>query len=255
LLSVFAREFFPIYPANKKVQSWDIYACVRQALDVLDPIDEPLPKSVLQQRNLITEDEALRAIHLAENTAERERAQARLTFDEAVGLQWALVRRRYGELSESGPVARPESDGLLTAMREQLPFELTDGQKEVLDILSADPIWADWSGQALTEFGSEGPLIINPVIYAEVSQRYTRKELLDHELPGDTFIREDVPWSAAFLAGKAYFAYRQRGGQRRSPLPDFFIGSHAAVAGLGLLTRDAARYRTYFPSLHLIAPN
>ncbi len=135
---MFERDFFPIYPANKKVQSWDIYACVRQVLDVLDPIDEPLPKSVLQQRNLITEDEALRAIHLAENTAERERAQARLTFDEAVGLQWALVGRRYSELSESGPVASPASDGLLTAMREQLPFELTSGQKEVLDVLSAE---------------------------------------------------------------------------------------------------------------------
>ena len=138
LLSVFERDFFPIYPANKKVQSWDIYACVRQVLDVLDPIDEPLPKSVLQQRNLITEDEALRAIHLAENTAERERAQARLTFDEAVGLQWALVERRYGELSESGPVASSENDGLLTAMRKQLPFELTDGQREVLDVVSAE---------------------------------------------------------------------------------------------------------------------
>lgn len=138
LLSVFERDFFPIYPANKKLQSWDIYACVRQVLDVLDPIDEPLPKSVLQQRNLITEDEALRAIHLAENTAERERAQTRLTFDEAVGLQWALVGRRYSELSESGPVASPASGGLLTAMREQLPFELTSGQKEVLDVLSAE---------------------------------------------------------------------------------------------------------------------
>ena len=138
LLSVFERDFFPIYPANKKVQSWDIYACVRQVLDVLDPVDEPLPKSVLQQRSLITEDEALRAIHLAENTAERERAQARLTFDEAVGLQWALVGRRYGELSESGPVASSENDGLLTAMRKQLPFELTDGQREVLDVVSAE---------------------------------------------------------------------------------------------------------------------
>ena len=138
LLSVFERDFFPIYPANKKVQTWEIYACVRQVLDVLDPIDEPLPKSVLQQRNLVTEDEALRAIHLAENTAERERAQARLTFDEAVGLQWALVERRYTELSESGPVARPKNDGLLSAMRKQLPFELTDGQKEVLEVLSAE---------------------------------------------------------------------------------------------------------------------
>jgi ATP-dependent DNA helicase RecG len=138
VLSVFERDFFPIYPANKKVQSWDIYACVRQVLNVLDPIDDPLPKTILQQRNLITEDEALRAIHLAENTAERERAQARLTFDEAVGLQWALVGRRYSELSESGPVAEPATDGLLAALRDQLPFELTGGQKEVLEVLSAE---------------------------------------------------------------------------------------------------------------------
>jgi ATP-dependent DNA helicase RecG len=137
LLSAFERQFFPIYNANKKVQTWEIYACVRQVLDVLDPIEEPLPKLVLQQRNLISEDEALRAIHLAENTAERERAQTRLTFDEAVGLQWALVGRRYSELSESGPVARPEN-GLLSVMRKQLPFELTSGQMEVLDVLSAE---------------------------------------------------------------------------------------------------------------------
>ena len=138
LLSVFEREFFPIYPANSKVQSWDIYACVRQVLDVLDPVTEPLPKPVLQQRNLITEDEALRAIHLAEKAAERERAEERLRFDEAVGLQWALVGRRYSELSESGPVAPPQPGGLLAAMREQLPFELTDGQKEVLEVLTAE---------------------------------------------------------------------------------------------------------------------
>ena len=138
LLSAFEREFFPIYSANKKVQSWEIYACVRQVLDVLDPVQEPLPGSVLQQRNLIAEDEALRAIHLAENKTERERAQDRLRFDEAVGLQWALVGRRYSELSESGPVAAPQNNGLLGAMRGQLPFELTDGQKEVLDVVSAE---------------------------------------------------------------------------------------------------------------------
>ena len=84
LLSAFERDFFPIYPASAKVQSWDIFACVRQVLDVLDPVDEPLPESLLQQRNLISEDEALRAIHLAENEADRERARERLTFDEAV---------------------------------------------------------------------------------------------------------------------------------------------------------------------------
>jgi ATP-dependent DNA helicase RecG len=138
VLAVFERDFFPIYPANNKVQSWDIYACVRQVLDVLDPVEDPLPKAVLQQRNLITEDEALRAIHLAENTAERECAQERLTFDEAVGLQWALVGRRYGELSESGPAVEPQDDGLLAAMRKQLPFELTDGQKKVLEVLSVE---------------------------------------------------------------------------------------------------------------------
>ena len=137
-MSAFEREFFPIYPASAKVQSWDIYACVRQVLDVLDPIEEPLPESFLRQRNLISEDEALRAIHLAENAAERDRARERLTFDEAVGLQWALVARRYGELSETGPPAPRKDDGLVAALLRQLPFELTNGQREVLDVLSAE---------------------------------------------------------------------------------------------------------------------
>jgi hypothetical protein len=107
----------------------------------------------------------------------------------------------------------------------------------------------------LVEAGSEGPLVINAVIYAEVSQRYSRKELLDHELPEDAFLREAIPWVAAFLAGKAFVEYRRRGGHRRSPLPDFFIGAHAAVAGLRLLTRDSGRYRTYFPTVDLVAAN
>jgi hypothetical protein len=106
----------------------------------------------------------------------------------------------------------------------------------------------------LDEAGSEGPLIINAVIYAEVSQRYTRREVLDRELPEDGFLRESIPWVAAFLAGKAYADYRRRGGLRRSPLPDFFIGAHAAVADLRLLTRDSGRYRTYFPTVDLVAP-
>ncbi|HEV2790675.1 MAG TPA: type II toxin-antitoxin system VapC family toxin [Solirubrobacterales bacterium] len=124
----------------------------------------------------------------------------------------------------------------------------------MIDILSGDSAWADWSSQALAELGAEGPLVINAVIYAEVSHRYTRKETLDRELPEDVFIRENMPWAAAFLAGKAYAQYRRQGGHRRSPLPDFFIGAHASVAGLRLLTRDSARYRTYFPSLDLISP-
>ncbi|MFZ0832503.1 MAG: ATP-dependent DNA helicase RecG [Mycobacterium sp.] len=138
LLAAFEREFFPIYPASAKVQSWDIYACVRQVLAVLDPIDDPLPESVLRQRHLISEDEALRAIHLAENATERDRAQERLTFDEAVGLQWALVARRHGELSETGPAAPRRDDGLMAAMQRQLPFELTGGQRDVRDVLSTE---------------------------------------------------------------------------------------------------------------------
>ena len=103
----FERSFFPIYPASAKVQSWDIFACVRQVLDVLDPVEDPLPAELRAAHGLISEDEALRAIHLAEDEQLRRRARERLTFDEAVGLQWALVARRHGELSESGPPASP----------------------------------------------------------------------------------------------------------------------------------------------------
>jgi ATP-dependent DNA helicase RecG len=138
LLSAFEREFFPIYPANKKVQTWEIYACVCQVLDVLDPVEDPLPESFLQQHNLISEDQALRAIHLAEKAVDRDRARERLTYDEAIGLQWGLVARRYGERSETGPPAPRRSDGLAAAMRRQLPFELTSGQTEVLEVLSTE---------------------------------------------------------------------------------------------------------------------
>ncbi|HET9564973.1 MAG TPA: ATP-dependent DNA helicase RecG, partial [Mycobacterium sp.] len=124
--------------ASAKVQSWDIYACVRQVLDMLDPVDEPLPKSFVQQENLISEDEALRAIHLAESEAEREHARIRLTYDEALGLQWALVARRHGDLSGAGPSAPRKDHGLLAALMERLPFELTTGQRDVLDTLSTE---------------------------------------------------------------------------------------------------------------------
>jgi ATP-dependent DNA helicase RecG len=137
-LSAFERAYFPIYPANAKVQSWDIYACVRQVLAVLDPVGDPLPESLLHQHDLISEDEALRAIHLAENDDERGRARNRLTFDEAVGLQCALVQRRRGELAESGPAAPRLTEGLMDALLRQLPFELTRGQRDVLAELSAE---------------------------------------------------------------------------------------------------------------------
>jgi len=134
----FERRFFPIYPASTRLQSWDIFACVRQVLDVLDPVADLLPESLRRQRNLISENAALRAIHLAESDEERQRATERLTFDEALGLQCALVARRHGELSESGPSASLRSDGLRRALLDRLPFELTAGQCEVLDVLSAE---------------------------------------------------------------------------------------------------------------------
>lgn len=137
-LSAFERDFFPIYPASAKLQSWDIYACVRQVLDVLDPIPEPLPKSFLAQHDLVSEDAAMRAIHLAEKDAEREQARKRLTFDEAIGLQWALAERRYGELARSGPQAPSRADGLMAALLDRLPFELTTDQHTVLREISTD---------------------------------------------------------------------------------------------------------------------
>jgi ATP-dependent DNA helicase RecG len=137
-LSGFEREFFPIYPASAKVQSWDIYACIRQVLAVLDPIEDPLPESLRRQWDLLGEDEALRAIHLAESEDERERAKLRLAFDEAVGLQWALVERRHGALGDTGPPAPARDDGLAAALWRQLPFELTAGQRDVLEVLSAE---------------------------------------------------------------------------------------------------------------------
>lgn len=96
--------------------------------------------------------------------------------------------------------------------------------------------------------------MINHVIYAEVSVQFDTIEDLDAALPPDVYLRASLPWSAAFLAGKCFETYRRRGGQRRSPLPDFFIGAHAAVQGFRLLTRDATRYRTYFPTVEVVAP-
>jgi predicted nucleic acid-binding protein len=124
----------------------------------------------------------------------------------------------------------------------------------LLDVLTADPAWFDWSAEALSAARRQGRLMVNPVIYAEVSAGYSSVEALESALPREVFHRDPLPWPAAFLAGKAFLAYRRRGGARRSPLPDFFIGAHAAVAGYRLLTRDATRYRTYFPRLELIAP-
>jgi len=125
----------------------------------------------------------------------------------------------------------------------------------LLDVLSHDPVWLQWSASKLEELADSAPLIINPVIYAEISYRYSRIEDLEAALPKPTLTREPISYEAAFLAGKTHLRYRSRKGPRSSPLPDFFIGAHAAVAGYALLTRDPARYRSYFPSVRLIAPD
>ena len=124
----------------------------------------------------------------------------------------------------------------------------------ILHLLTEDEKWLDWSEQALSEAAEAGPLVINPVIYAEISVRFRSVEDLDEAIPSNDYLRAALPWSAAFLAGKAFVDYRRRGGTRTSTLPDFFIGAHAAAGDLTLLTRDVARYRTYFPTVRLIAP-
>ncbi len=124
----------------------------------------------------------------------------------------------------------------------------------LLDIFTEDPRWLEWSSKALARCAEEAVLTVNPIICAEVSIRFANIEELDDALPKESFHRLPLPWEAAFLAGKCFLAYRKRGGARRAPLPDFYIGAHAAVEGMTLLTRDARRYRTYFPKLRFIAP-
>lgn len=124
----------------------------------------------------------------------------------------------------------------------------------LLDVATEDPKWGAWSADALARAGETSVLVVNPIIYAEVSIGFSKIEDLEDALPPDLFRRDSLPWEAAFLAGKCFVRYRRRGGMRRSPLPDFFIGAHAAVGGFDLLTRDATRYRTYFPSVGLVAP-
>lgn len=124
----------------------------------------------------------------------------------------------------------------------------------LLDVATEDPTWSEWSSATLEQVGEEAVLVINALVYAEVSVGFPTIEALEAALPNELFRREHLPYEAAFLAGKCFLEYRRGGGTRRSPLPDFYIGAHAAVAGYRLLTRDVSRYRTYFPRLELIAP-
>jgi len=124
----------------------------------------------------------------------------------------------------------------------------------LLDVFTEDPKWFAWSSSALSRQADRGRLIVNPVVYAEVSIRFERIEELESALAPELFEYRPIPREAAFLAGKCFLRYRRRGGSKALPLPDFLIGAHAAVEGLDLLTRDCARFRTYFPTVPLIAP-
>jgi predicted nucleic acid-binding protein len=124
----------------------------------------------------------------------------------------------------------------------------------LIDLFDEASEWRDWSDAMLTRCAMRGPLVINPIVYAEVSAGFESLDDADAALPEAYLRREPLPWAAAFLAGRAFIQYRRRGGKTPAPLPDFYIGAHAAVAGHILLTRDARRYRYYFPKLAVIAP-
>ena len=122
----------------------------------------------------------------------------------------------------------------------------------ILDVITHDPKWEDWSASALREAAERSRLAINPIIFAEVSMKFDRIEAADDALVD--FERRFLPYDAGFLAGKVFLAYRRRGGAKRSPMPDFYVGAHAVVESMRLLTRDSVRYRTYFPALEILAP-
>jgi len=124
----------------------------------------------------------------------------------------------------------------------------------LLDVATGDPVWADWSADALAQSIRTGPVFINPLIYAEASAGFDDIAELDERLPGHILRRAPLPYAAGFLAAKAHQAYRRRGGIRSATLPDFYIGAHAVVDQLTLVTRDARRFRTAFPMLQIVAP-
>jgi len=133
-------------------------------------------------------------------------------------------------------------------------MEILVDSNVILDIVTEDADWFQWSSETLAFYGDTDLLVINPIIYAEVSIGFKRIEEVEEVLPLTHFRRAQLPWEAGFLAGKCFLKYRRKGGKRRSPLPDFFIGAHAAIMEMSLMTRDVSRYRTYFPKLKLISP-
>lgn len=125
----------------------------------------------------------------------------------------------------------------------------------LLDFAGDESEWATWSANALQTAGDRGPLVINAIVYSEASVRFNDAMAFDRVVPPNRYLREPIPMDAAFIAGKRHTLYRQQGGSRVRTLPDFLIGAHALVRGYCLLTRDAARYRTYFPELDFFAPD
>ena len=123
----------------------------------------------------------------------------------------------------------------------------------LLDIYTQDPIWEARSAAAIASIADSATLVINPIIYAELSVGIESIELLD-EFLGTDFRRDPLPWEAAFLAGKAFLGYRRRGGFKTAPLPDFYIGAHAAVQGMKILTRDPNRFVSFFPTVEILEP-
>ena len=124
----------------------------------------------------------------------------------------------------------------------------------LLDVFEDDPVWADWSETMLETYSAEYVLCINPIIYAEISVGFQRIEEVEAALGGCGVRMLEIPREALFLAAKLFLDYRKCKGMRTSPLPDFFIGAHAAVADLELLTRDPSRYRSYFSTIQLVCP-
>ena len=124
----------------------------------------------------------------------------------------------------------------------------------LIDVLASDPDWAEWSLQKLDLLGQQAPLVINPIILAEISSRFDRAADLDAALQMLPIKREALPWDAAYLAGQAFKVYSSAQGAKRSPMPDFYIGAHALTGNMRLLTRDAVRFQTYFPKLNIVSP-
>jgi predicted nucleic acid-binding protein len=125
----------------------------------------------------------------------------------------------------------------------------------IIDVLTEDPTWRHWSEAALRDAADSDEMAINPIIYAEIASGFATMADLDKHVGSDVFRRLALPYEAGFVAGRAFVEYRRRGGVRTSPLPDFYIGAHAAVSGLRLLTRDVRRYAGYFPGVRLLSPD